>query len=179
VTIITLSLCSFAYFLQRAIWIVQLAYRNKSLFASNTAWIDTSKSIPKIVVTLQRPWRYEPGQFVYITIPNRTNYFASRLQSHPFSIARHNSNQIELLIQPRRGFTSKFHRDEIVNVLVDGPYGNIKNLYDYDTIVFLAEGLGISPFIASVANLLKKGPELSKNRTRRMSIYWKCQTRGM
>jgi predicted ferric reductase len=178
VTIITLSLCSFMYLLQRAIWIVQLVYRNKSLFASNSAWIDTSEGIPKIVVTLQRPWAYEPGQFVYITIPARSRYFASRLQSHPFSIVRHSLTQIELLIQPRHGFTSKL-RDETVDVLVDGPYGNIKNLYDYDTIVFLAEGLGISPCIASVAKLLKKGSNLLEIRTRRVSIYWKCQTRGM
>ncbi|KZO98142.1 hypothetical protein CALVIDRAFT_512747 [Calocera viscosa TUFC12733] len=119
-------------------------------------------------VTLQRRMRWRAGQHAYLLLP-----FVSRLpwEAHPFTVASLRSpsasgagggggNELVFLVRARDGFTRRLMARALkeggecdVTALVDGAYGAPPRLEEYQTVVLIAGGSGVSyclPLLASV-----------------------------
>merc|ERR1712228_14667 len=88
-------------------------------------------------------------QYVFINIPN-----ISMLQWHPFSISNplHHSSTVFFIKNMNRGWTqslnkmaSKLRSIEHLNVAIEGPYGITLDFENYQHIVLVAGGVGITP----------------------------------
>lgn len=95
-----------------------------------------------------RPVRPEPGQYIYIQ-----DSFGK--DSHPFSISDYDpeSHQIEITIKDLGPFSKKVQGYEVgKRLIVDGPYGVFLKEIDTESknIVFLAGGVGITPFMSVI-----------------------------
>ena len=101
------------------------------------------------------PIQWKAGQHVFLSC-----HGISPLQSHPFTIASlPEDGQMEFLAKRRRGATNRFfvHAEKyqnlplklvkaplnpMISVLIDGPYGRIRPLQQFDSICFIAGGIG-------------------------------------
>lgn len=96
----------------------------------------------------------KPGQFLYIQL----NPFG---ESHPFTIAKVNYEDQSVCILPKIAgpFTQKLHDLKPgAEVLLDGPYGVFTREVSDNLVenpVFIAGGIGITPFISQINNLCK------------------------
>ena len=98
---------------------------------------------------------WKPGQHVFFTC-----HSVLPLQSHPFTIASIPAdNKMEFVVRAEKGGTRRFHSyaSEHKNVLntgstaltkgdltafIDGPYGSMRTLRQFDSVVLLAGGMG-------------------------------------
>ncbi|EGX47301.1 hypothetical protein AOL_s00088g16 [Orbilia oligospora ATCC 24927] len=135
-------------------------------------------------VETRRPSEFLPGQFFYLCMP-RAHPFAF-LQSHPFIIAwwdgisGEGTKTVYLLIQPRRGFTSRLlmlgHAISYRGFL-EGPYGKRLRLDDYGTVIILASGIGIAGVLPYIKDLLL-GFNASKAKIKRLHLIWILSAEG-
>lgn len=100
--------------------------------------------VNRFTIELERPINVFPGQFIYIQLSRGG-------ESHPFTVS-HIVSGTQIMISPKK--EGKFTKmlDTIVTpkkVFVDGPYGVFTApAFEVDApIVFLAGGIGITPFI--------------------------------
>ncbi|KAL3473503.1 FAD-binding domain-containing protein [Aspergillus californicus] len=138
-------------------------YINLSIFyrpSSHTLWANraTFTSLPGKVtrVTIENPGTgWTAGQHIFLTC----NAIAP-LQSHPFTIASiPEDNRIDILIRAEKGATRRFFQyaskhDHALGVeaiassrkkqtvFLEGPYGTLRALRQFDSVVFLAGGMG-------------------------------------
>ena len=128
---------------------------------------------PHIVrLRLRRPphFRWSPGQIVYLTMPGVSTI---PFEAHPFTIASVDTadwetrpdttpkaeeeapagtgphwKELVFFINVHRGFTKRLRdiaeKGGKAKVFIDGPYGNPPPLMEYDTLVFIAGGSGVS-----------------------------------
>ena len=93
----------------------------------------------------------KPGQYIYIqTHPGG--------EDHPFSISDFNpdNGQIEITIKDLGSFSHKLQSIPVgAELIVDGPYGDfLSNIEEHSgDIVFIAGGIGITPFVSVMRNL--------------------------
>jgi len=96
-----------------------------------------------------------PGQFLYV----QTKPFG---ENHPFTIARVNRENKTVSIMPKNGgpFSGGLHELALnTNINIDGPYGVFTREVDDLKVpnpVFIAGGIGITPFIQQISGLTKK-----------------------
>lgn len=86
--------------------------------------------------------------------------------------------QLEFLVRPQKGLTGSLKNKIIkqggklsqMRILLEGPYGMSHPLHDYDTILFIAGGTGISPVLGYLQSLRV----LSQNRsvTQKLYVAW-------
>lgn len=111
-------------------------------------------------------FRYKPGQ--YITLSN--NLFKRSYSIHKFDS---NNNQLTLLIKNVEGgvASSYLFSDSKINDLnrISGPHGTffVRTQSENNNIIFLANGVGISPIIDMINSLPKT---FFKSKT--ISLYW-------
>jgi len=164
--------CVGIFFLDRTARLAVAAFANLSFFhrrSHGRHWLWANRAtitpLPGNItrITIDKPvLKWSPGQHVFLSC-----HTVVPLQSHPFTIASLPSDEkLEFLVQARRGGTKRFHRfaskspgsragvaykrvanDEpsLVNhklVGVEGPYGRIRPLRQFDSIVFLAGSTG-------------------------------------
>jgi predicted ferric reductase len=137
-------------------------YANLSIFhrksAKSALWTHsaTFTALPGNItrVTVKKPgihWR--PGQHVFLTC-----HAIVPLQSHPFTIASiPEDGRMEFFIRAENGGTRRFYRyaskanvlgaETVPNklnrtIFVEGPYGSIRNLRQFDSVVLVAGGMG-------------------------------------
>ena len=132
----------------------------------------------RVQITVPRPWRVRAGEFVYIWMPGVS--FWSAFQSHPFMIswwdqnADGKSTHIYLLVKPRSGFTqSLLHHSgsTALSAWVDGPYGQMKDLGDYGSVLMFATGIGIAAQVPYIKQLLR-GFQEYRVRTKSILLVW-------
>jgi glycine betaine catabolism B len=92
---------------------------------------------------------YKPGQYMIVTIKS-----ADKELMHPFSLSS-SPTEREFI-----EFTKKFTANEYSTLLkainngdwarIDGPYGKFTCECEYEKILFLAGGIGITPFISII-----------------------------
>lgn len=152
----------------------------------------------RVNIQLARPWRFQPGQHVFITIPS-----IGLWTSHPFSVAwSHDEttdtekglaldqndvianlgNSVSLIVRRRRGFTDALHakvgKSEssiTVSAIIEGPYGGFQNLNSYGTVLLFAGGVGIThqvPFVRSLVAGFTNGTVAA----RRVLLVWVIQS---
>lgn len=154
----------------------------------------------RMVVNMARPWRFLPGQHLYLYVPS-----VGWWTSHPFSsawseseevvtddkglpisyqdAAASNKTTISLLVRRRNGFTNTlFKRAErapnysvTLNAFVEGPYGSLHSMDSYGTVVLFAGGVGIShqiPFVRRLVDGYAEGTVAA----RRVTLVWIIQS---
>lgn len=156
-------------------------------------------------ITIDKPvLRWSPGQHVFLSC-----HTVVPLQSHPFSIASLPSDEkLEFLVQARRGGTKRFHRfasrsfgrpdsrrslfyrrvanteggtSEQKLVGVEGPYGTMRPLRQFDSIVFVAGSTGATFAVPLMRDIVKRWKDnVSGSRaivTKRIRFVWVIKAR--
>ncbi len=106
-------------------------------------------------ISIDKPtFGWEPGQHVFISC-----HSVIPLQSHPFTIASLPSDgKLEFLVKAQRGGTKRFLNHAVRNgtlplatqnallstrkVGIEGPYGRMRNLDQFDSVIFFAGSTG-------------------------------------
>lgn len=107
-----------------------------------------SDSVVELEMTLNAPINYQNGQYVFMKI------FQKGLESapHPFSISGSDGNKITIGIKVLGDFTQQLY-DHLVlgtKVSMEGPYGHMVFEKGKQKQVWVAGGIGITPFISSL-----------------------------
>lgn len=123
--------------------------------------------------------RYQPGQWVYLYIPQ-----VSWFQIHPFSVASASSefgnHSVRILIGVSGNWTRKLDRiiaedpQKIQRVWVDGGYGHlsIATPQNYNQVVFVAGGAGVGAMLS----LLRSMEFENEFRRPKMLFVWACRS---
>jgi predicted ferric reductase len=132
-------------------------------------------------IRLARPWTWQAGQWVYLSIPgvNRTSF----VQSHPFFVSwwyrdAKGGVTIVLIVERRKGFTKDLvsvdPRSEM-RAIVEGPYGRELHLELYGTVLLFATGIGIAGQLPYVTQLLE-GYHNYEVKGRRIALFWEMDS---
>ncbi|EXJ86405.1 hypothetical protein A1O3_03356 [Capronia epimyces CBS 606.96] len=145
-------------------------------------------------ITIDQPvLRWSPGQHVFLSC-----HTVAPLQSHPFSIASIESdNQLVFLIQARQGGTKRFHRFALKNlslfnpsgpevkrqqlVGVEGPYGTIRPLRQFDSICLFAGSTGATFTVPLLRDIVQRWKASVQGTfsivTRKIRFVWVVKSR--
>ncbi|THC89227.1 hypothetical protein EYZ11_011318 [Aspergillus tanneri] len=185
-------------------------YANLSIFhrskqnAGHALWANraTFTPLPGNVtrITIDNPGiRWKPGQHVFLNC-----HSIAPLQSHPFTIASiPEDNKMEFLIRAEKGGTRRFFqyasKHQVFGsadttpgkrprtVFIDGPYGAIRPLGQFDSVVLLAGGMGATFTLPCLRGLIAgwkaeyaigSGKKARRVVTKRIRFVWviKSQT---
>lgn len=110
----------------------------------------------RVTVRLAKELRMHPGQYFYLFFSDMGT--RRRFQSHPFVVAWWDypmaAKSLSFLIQPQSGITSELtSRTSIRTVTVDGPYGKDLHLDKYETVILIAQGIGIAGILSHVRHM--------------------------
>jgi predicted ferric reductase len=126
-----------------------IIYNGRARSAILKHYLDSKYDVTatEIAVSLKRPLKVRPGQFVYLFLSDMG--IRRRFQAHPFVITwtdnPTNAKKLYFLVQPQSGITSELmSRNAFRSVILDGPYGVNHHLEDYETVVLVAKGIGIA-----------------------------------
>ncbi len=139
----------------------------------------------KIQLTVPRRLKVQAGQYINLWMPSIS--FWSFLQSHPFVVAsceEGDRTTVELLVEPRKGFTSKMQRHAKYGggsgmegsslALFTGPHGASAPLGDFDRVLMVASGFGIVAHLPYLRHLIRGYNDFS-GRTRRIHLVWQLE----
>ncbi|PYH45324.1 ferric reductase family protein [Aspergillus saccharolyticus JOP 1030-1] len=160
----------------RYIW---ATYNNLSIFHRSKSprhalWANraTFTPLPGNVtrVTVENPGvRWKPGQHVFLTC-----HSIAPLQSHPFTIASiPDDNKLEIYVRAEKGGTRRFFRyaskrhhvlgsgetasaQTARTVFLEGPYGQMRPLQQFDSVILLAGGMGVTYTMPCVRDIVAK-----------------------
>ena len=180
------------YLTDRVVRTLYLVYNNISLFHKRKAGAAagliscraTFTALPDraTLVSIPNPtFKWKPGQHVFLHCPSIVP-----LQSHPFTIATLPSdNKLEFVIRAHRGGTRRLfrHANESLPpvaskaVLVDGPYGRMRPLEQFDTVVLIAGSTGATFTMPLLRDLVRRSCE-GKLATRKVRFVWVVKSKG-
>ncbi|KIW17383.1 hypothetical protein PV08_04577 [Exophiala spinifera] len=144
-------------------------------------------------ITIDKPvLRWNAGQHVFLSC-----HTVVPLQSHPFSITSIQSDEkLEFLVQAQSGGTKRFHRFAQKNlglpsqgdlavrrrklVGIEGPYGQIRPLRQFDSICFFAGSTGASftvPLMRDIIHRWKTSVSGAGIVTKRVRFVWVVKAR--
>ena len=96
-------------------------------------------------------------------------------------ISWQNGTTLSALLQPQRGFSRRIKRlaeDPSPSLAwVDGPFGNPPDFSEYDTVILVADGIGITSHLLVMKDLLQK----YRGRTARVKeiiLFWRIDNEG-
>ncbi|KAG7404350.1 Ferric/cupric reductase transmembrane component 2 [Fusarium oxysporum f. sp. rapae] len=136
-------------FLGSLIWQAgETVYTNGWWFQSVSLSQNGSYDYIQVRMTLRKPVKVEPGQYINLWIPLGP---LSGVQSHPFTVANWSTRaqtELKVFVGVNRGLTSKLQdavkRGLKSNIgLYMGPYGSTIDMKGYETILLVATGLGV------------------------------------
>ncbi|GFF24431.1 ferric reductase transmembrane component 3 [Aspergillus udagawae] len=165
---------------------LSIFHASKSARCSLWANVATFTPLPGNVtrIKVENPGvRWKPGQHVFLTC-----HSIVPLQSHPFTIASiPDDGKMEFLVRAEKGGTRRFfhyaskHHLALVSgetsnaqrprtVFIDGPYGTIRPLRQFDSVVLLAGGMGATFTIPLLRDIVAGWKtECLGNSTRRLA----------
>ncbi|TGM01109.1 hypothetical protein EHQ76_10750 [Leptospira barantonii] len=119
--------------------------------------------------SVDKPWTHRAGQYAFLR-------FGDDKEPHPFTIAsssEKNPNGLRFVIKGLGDFTKELNDRIRVGLPVDveGPYGEFTFEDDCERQVWIAGGIGITPFLAYLDFLSERGG------TKKKIDFWYC-TRG-
>ncbi|RPB27515.1 hypothetical protein L211DRAFT_779183 [Terfezia boudieri ATCC MYA-4762] len=180
------------YLTDRVVRTLYLVYNNISLFHKRKADAAaglfccraTFTALPDraTLVSIPKPtFKWKPGQHVFLHCPSITP-----LQSHPFTITTLPSdNKLEFVIRAHQGGTRRLfrHANESLPpvaskaVLVDGPYGRMRALEQFDTVVLVAGSTGATFTMPLLRDLVRRSCE-GKIAARKVKFVWVVKNKG-
>jgi len=147
------------------------------------------------------PLKWRAGQHIFITCPSIVP-----LQSHPFTIASlPRDGKMELIVQSKKGGTRRFfnhsrqHSTALPlssvdvsmasgkSVAIEGPYGRMRPLSQFDSVVFLAGSTGATFTVPLMREIISSWTESRQGRkpfggrrpaTRRIRFVWVVKSQG-
>ncbi|KAI9674060.1 MAG: hypothetical protein M1822_009576 [Bathelium mastoideum] len=178
---ICLVTASAIWAVQHVLWLAYLLYRNCGYGSATVKAVTTyPKDGPiqtiQLQVTPKRLWRVRPGEYIYLGIPSTSKYGLGYFQMHPYFVAwtsepYQKSRELTVLVQSRGGFSSDLRNCELgVRAIIDGPYRSHSSLRGYDTVLFLASGMGIAAHLLEIRSLLQAHDEKAA-RVRRITLH--------
>lgn len=114
------------------------------------------------IVIRDPPISWTPGQHVFLSCPS-----VAPLQNHPFTISSiPQDKRMEFFIKARKGGTLRFFRhaekprigspeSTSKTVTIEGPYGCIRPLRQFDSVIFLAGSTGATYTVPLLRDLLQ------------------------
>ncbi|KKA24863.1 hypothetical protein T310_1131 [Rasamsonia emersonii CBS 393.64] len=144
---------------------VQFIFRNM-VAGQPLALADVVKHEGAVELTIQlpRPFKARAGQYVYVRAPGVRPW--SFAESHPFTLIWWEDGpdgkavRISLLAKIESGFTRALsttpHKQ--LRVLLDGPYGECKDISEYDSVTLIATGIGIATQLPYAKEFLAPPP---------------------
>ncbi|GAM84833.1 hypothetical protein ANO11243_028350 [Dothideomycetidae sp. 11243] len=153
----------------------------------------------RVTLRLARPWKFKPGQHVFLYIPT-----IGWWTNHPFSLAWSSEQQdvftekglplnrqdvlsirktsMSLIIRRRTGFTDKLWAKAekslngkfSIRAFVEGPYGS-QDLSSYGTVLLFAAGVGITHQVPFLRSLVADYSN-STGAVRRVTLVWIIQS---
>ncbi|GAA5854768.1 hypothetical protein JCM8547_004065 [Rhodosporidiobolus lusitaniae] len=131
-------------------------------------------------LTFNRPgFKWLPGQHVFLS--SGVSISPNLLEAHPFTAANAVSDEGKFTILARiyDGFTRQI-RDKLssqtsttISCFLDGPYGESHSLRGYDSVLIVAGGTGIAPWMSHLLSLV--GPSKLPPRVQLVHIVWMVQ----
>lgn len=108
-----------------------------------------------IMTPMHKSLKYNSGQFVFLKFHNK--YVGK--EPHPFSIAsKSNDSNIRVVIKNLGDFTSKLDKlNEGDKVEIEGPYGRFNYKKTEKDKIWVAAGIGITPFIGMAQEVKSYG----------------------
>ena len=143
-----------------------------SLWGCNAVLEPLPGSVTKITIR-NPPIRWAPGQHVLLSCHGIMPF-----QSHPFTISSlPEDGKLEFFIKAEKGGTHRIHRHaqkhqqlsggvRFERFVIDGPYGRIRPLNQFDSVVFFAGSTGITFTLPLFRNLVQKLALPSHNSSR-------------
>ncbi len=191
----------------RSVRTLYMTYNNVSLFHPNArrngiwtckATLQPLDSEATRIIIHRPPIHWKAGQHVYLAC-----HSSSPLQSHPFTIASlPEDGRMEFLIRRKTGTTKRFfaHAEKHQNLpfsindipasskvpaIIDGPYGRMKPLQQFDSIFFIAGGSGSTFTMPLMRDVVAawKGEKLSRWKisvgaaTKHIQFIWVIKSR--
>lgn len=123
--------------------------------------------------------KHRAGQFAFFRFYADKNKAKISTEEHPFTIASNpNSDYLGIIVKNLGDFTGALaNLAKGTKVVVDGPYGNFipdnKHESKNEGYLFIAGGIGITPFLSILASFDEK--ELLK--TTRCTLIWSVKTK--
>ncbi|PNP85486.1 hypothetical protein FNYG_01315 [Fusarium nygamai] len=130
-------------------------------------------------VVLKKPGMEDalPGSHCFLWIPGLRLF-----ESHPFTIVSNDSSGLELVMKSHEGFTKAVgsfanrHPRTALWASIDGPYGSLPDVSDYDKMIFIAGGSGAA-FTFGVMNRIMMQRE--KLAVQSIEFVWAVRQIGM
>jgi len=148
-----------------AIWAFDRVLRIVRLVLLNVSWVKgrtvrtaslqmVGPGAIKAQVKVGYNFTFRPGQYAFFYFP-RFNFW----ESHPFTLALyhiskdHGQPTVTLLFRTRSGITRKLQKylegvPKELSCFMEGPYGHYRSVENYDTVLLLAGGVGITAVFA-------------------------------
>lgn len=108
----------------------------------------------EVVVKLDRECHYTPGQFAFLS-------FSHDLEPHPYTIASYGKDKTRLhfAIKSLGDYTRALASNLIVgqSACIEGPYGEFSFKKPASRQVWVAGGIGITPFLSQIDYLVESG----------------------
>ncbi|GES63109.1 metalloreductase [Aspergillus terreus] len=173
--------------------------KNHPLWANRASFTPLPGNVTRI--TIENPGvRWKPGQHVFLTC-----HSIAPLQSHPFTISSiPDDNKMEFLVRAEKGGTKRFFRyaskshnilgtsdttpvQKFRTVFIDGPYGRIRSLRQFDSVVLIAGGMGITYTLPCLRDIVSRwrtecsrdtSPKTRLTTTKRLRFVWVIKSRA-
>ena len=126
-------------------------------------------------VVMTRPVKAQSGSHLFLWIPS-----VRKFQTHPFTLV--SNNPAEFVISAQDGFTKALYEAAIQNpkalrrAAIEGPYGNVPNVRNFDKVILIAGGSGIT-YTMSMASAWMKYNKLARD-SRPLDFVWTVKTKG-
>jgi predicted ferric reductase len=100
---------------------------------------------------------HKPGQYAYLRLLSPVGGY----EEHPFTISSAPcEDELKMVIKKAGDYTEKLSALPLnTAALIDGPYGVFTPSADKDPLLFIAGGIGITPFLSILKSMEPKGPE--------------------
>jgi len=126
-------------------------------------------------VVMHRSIKAAPGSHMFLWVPG-----VRLIQTHPFTLC--SNEPAEMVIHGRDGFTKALHAAASaqpgmkLRAALEGPYGHVPDAREYDKIVLLAGGSGIT-FTLAIALDWARHVRMRKHKST-LDFIWTVKSRG-
>ena len=139
-----------------------IPYKITSIIKNNSFF-----DIRMIPVNKNNSLRYEPGQFAFFSFHNKD----LGKESHPFSLASNSKEELRIIVKALGDYTNKLeYLESGCKVSVEGPYGEFTLKKENSSLLWIAGGIGITPFIGMTEKLVEE----RKKYSRRKAVLYYC-----
>ncbi|KAL4891325.1 putative cell surface metalloreductase [Aspergillus ambiguus] len=155
--------------------------------ALGTLGLTSLLHVVKMRLTLPRPVKVEAGQYINLWMPSVSLW--SWAQTHPFTVtswSRGRQDTLDLLVQPRRGFSADILRrikplsEGSLSFLsfFTGPHGVSERVDNYESILVVASGFGIAAVVPYIRQMIY-GYNTCTSQIRRIHLVWQVDSIGI